>query len=265
MMKAMVFQSVFHSMVRAHNAAAAAGGRLLGILEKLVFVVAAGGLVTIILVQMPRWYVLLVPGVERIRLEGSFVHVDRLEVERMIDAAVEDGFFSVDLPRLESSLRGIAWVKQVWVRRVWPRTLRIELTEYEAAVRWGSDALLDVDGRVFRGSRLRDGASLPVLYGPRGKESELLDWYRRITASLSKIGFSVKVLREDYQGSLSIMLDNGWLLRLGAERWEERLQRFRVAYMAALSKSERHDRIACLDFRYVSGFTVGWERSECYR
>ncbi len=223
-------------------------------------------LVTLIIYQSPQWYATLFPGIRRVHIEGNFIHIDRLRIEKVIDQATGGGFFEIDPAAIEQQLKRINWVKDAWVYRIWPRTLSIVLEERDPVAYWGESALLDTQAKVFYPEQI-DMRQLPMIQGVPGREKFLLDTYKRMNKRLAALDLSIQFLKESDRRSLHLILSNGWALQLGRQQWDERLTRFITVYPVALSDTSdvRLHNIQCMDFRYVGSFAVSKQRQECYQ
>ena len=225
--------------------------------ERLLFVVVALSLVGSVFIYRAHWMPLLFSPIEHVQLHGQFIYIDRFEVEQLVRNSLGDHFFDTDLRALKYSLETLPWVKRTHVARVWPRTLSIEIEEHVAAARWGRDALLSTEGKVFAPAAI-NANNLAVLYASQSMELVALERYRQARALLeTDTGVSPVALGEDRHGSWSLRLSNGLLIKVGDVQWESRLTRFAAAWRDGLAKQA--ERIRCVDLRYASGFAVAWK------
>ena len=237
---------------------------MLIIFERLFFTVVLIALVSVVVVQSPQWYATLLPGIQKVEVDGNFIHIDRLSIEKAINEAVTGDFFDTDLALLEEQLERRQWIKQVWIKRVWPHTLSIQIEEHQALVRWGDQALIDEEGEFFV---VEDDSkpALPIIHGERGRSQFLLNQYGQMNQSLQAINLSIHLLEESVRGTLHLILSNGWHLQFGKKKWEQRLERFIRVYQSVLSQADQKlMQIHCLDFRYARGFASKQNSVECF-
>ncbi len=239
---------------------ATAGARLAGAaraFERTVFAFAVAALVAAAFIDRHHWMPLLFPQVKHVQLQGRFIHIDRLDVEQLVQGALGEHFFDADLHALKISLEALPWVRRAHVARVWPQTLHLEIEEHDVVARWGVDALLSAEGEVFRSAGATAGAGLPLLYAHSEPALTALSRYRRARELLAGDGNAkIKMFGEDRRGSWSLLLDNGILVKAGDRDWEARFHRFAAAWRGGLSAQAA--RIRCVDLRYPDGFAVAW-------
>ena len=237
-------------------------GRFLATIEMIVFGLLLIGMILFIAMQFPRWYAVMFPGINQVHLEGYFLHIDRFEIEKIIADATENNLFEVDLAELKHNLEKIGWVKNVRIDHFTPQTLKIIIEEYEGVARWSNDYLIDTEGEIFKPQEFHP-TNLPRLDGKPGREKALLAMYRMMNERLRTIGLAIQILQENDRRSLRLILDNGLLLKLGAREHEKRLDRFIIAWKHTVQGVA--GQVSCLDFRYLSGFAMGWEKTACYQ
>ncbi len=229
--------------------------RLARTLERLLFAAVLAALVASVFVYHRHWMPLLFPAVRHVQLHGQFIHIDRFEVERLVQGGLGEHFFDTDLYVLKRLLETMPWVRHARVTRVWPQTLRVEIKEHDAAARWGLDALISEQGVVFTPARINaDG--LPTLYASPGLELTALERYRTARELLADDS-AIRALGEDRHGPWSLLLDGGILVKVGDEHWESRFKRFADAWRGGLHAQA--GRIRCVDLRYPDGFAVMWK------
>ncbi len=238
-----------------------AGERLAGAaraFERAAFVFAVAALIAAAFMHRHHWAPLLLPQVKHVQLQGRFIHIDRLEVEQLVQNALGEHFFDADLHALKLSLEALPWVRRARVARVWPQTLHVEIEEHDAVARWGVDALLSAEGEVFRPAERPADAGLPLLYASSDAAPTALSRYRRARELLAgDDGAGIKAFGEDRRGSWRLLLDNGVLVKVGDGDWDARFRRFAAAWSGGLSAQAT--RIRCVDLRYPDGFAVAWK------
>lgn len=227
-------------------------------LERATFVLAVSALIAAAFMHRGYWAPLLFPPIKHVQLQGRFIHIDRLDVEQLVQNALGEHFFDADLHALKLSLEALPWVRRAHVSRVWPQTLHVGIEEHDAAARWGVDALLSAEGEVFRPAGRSVGAGLPMLYASSGAALTALDRYRRARELFAGAGGAeIKAFGEDRRGSWNLLLDNGILVKAGGGDWKARFRRFAAAWRGGLNAQAA--RIRCVDLRYPDGFAVAWK------
>ena len=119
-------------------------------------------------------------------------------------------FMTQDVNIIQSQIERLPWIKQASVRKQWPDELKIHLVEYVPIARWNDQHMMDVDGNSF--SVPTDRAkeqNLPLLFGPEGSESEVLQGYRDMGQVLAKDKFTLKEAAMTARRSWQLTLNNG--------------------------------------------------------
>ena len=224
--------------------------------EKLVFFAAVSALAGVIFINRQAFVPLLSPVIEDVRLQGQFVHLERLHVDRLAQDSIGQYFFSIDLQAIQRAIEALPRVKHARVIKVWPRTLSVTIEEHRAEARWGTDALISSESVVFRPGRTTD-RHLPLLYAREGRETVTLARYREAKRLFAQVGApGIEMLAEDPLGEWRIQLAGGISVKVGDTDWERRLQRFAVVWQSELR--EESERIRYVDLRYSDGCAVAW-------
>jgi cell division protein FtsQ len=210
---------------------------------------------------------------KEIVVRGELRNADATEIESAVDGA-GGNFFATDLAALRERLEQVTWVRRVDLRRVWPDRLELKIEEHVAFARWGqvggvfqSRGLVNTFGEPFS-APLEEAAAakLPLFVGPAGSEAEIARRYRRFAVLLAPLGETPDrvVLTARYAWQLRV--SGGLNLELGrdgAERVEQRLERFVAVYPESLGRLPlRADAPRNVDLRYPNGFTLrvaGWK------
>ncbi len=58
--------------------------------------------------------------IKTIQLSGSFQNIDQDEVASSLQQFIGEGFFSVDISRVQKTLSDKPWAEAVSIRRIWP-------------------------------------------------------------------------------------------------------------------------------------------------
>ena len=113
-----------------------------------------------------------------VEVSGEFRHLSRSAIQYTAGAAIDGGFFTCDMQMLRNSVLAMPWVADVSIRRVWPDRLNMRVVERLPLARWGDDALVSTDARVFRPRDLGEYAQLVKLGGPDGSAPRVVAFYQ---------------------------------------------------------------------------------------
>jgi cell division protein FtsQ len=194
--------------------------------------------------------------VRNLVVEGTFQRVTPIQVEAAVAEGLDAGFMTVDLGRLRERVQELDWVDRANVGRRWPDTLIVNVTEHQAAARWGEQGLLNVRGELFTEQSQHAFPELPSLAGPPGTERDVARRYLAVRGKLAEAGLSLERLELDERGSWRFVLAGGQEIRLGRRDIDERLYRFFDVVAPALAAELK--RVEYVDLRYTNGFAVGW-------
>lgn len=216
--------------------------------------VLAAACVTVAVYVSTLW--LMDRPITAVSVEGPFERVSAMQLEKALVAHLQHGFLSTDLGKIQRAAVTLPWVATASVQRRWPGTLVVRVTEQQPAACWGDDGLLNQAGELFVDGEVRVPAELPRLNGPAGTERRVAAMYFSIESKLEQRGFAALSLDLDARGAWTFRLNNGVVVRLGAEAVEQRLERFfRALDSGVVVNSER---VAYVDMRYTHGFAIGW-------
>lgn len=194
--------------------------------------------------------------VTAVRVDGEFKHQTRAQLHAAISGYAAGGFFSVDADAVRRAALQLPWVATASVRRVWPDSLQVVVTEHKPLARWGASALLNEYGQIFSPAVASFPSGLPLLAGPPGLETALLERMAKLNAALQPLRQHVQRVSLDARRSWSVTLNNGVELQLGHEDIDTRVQRYIDAYAAALAP--RVTQLVAVDLRYTNGFAARW-------
>ena len=182
---------------------------------------------------------------------GSLRHVTRKQIETVVRHQVRGNFFTVDLDALRNAFTKLPWVRTAAVRRVWPQSLEVTLEEHVALARWGSSAVLNVHGELFRAALDEE---LPLFEGPDDSPLEMLQQYVVFSGSLRPLQQSIREMKLSPRRAWRLLLDTGTVVELGREQMEARLERYVLVHHR--SSGQLNPQPGYVDLRYPSGFAV---------
>lgn len=251
--------------VRHHAAAKAsaqrqtwrAGWRILGVLLVLTaagFGVEAG----LRALRQPGAFPL-----RQVQVEGVLRNLTEADLQPLARAYLGQNFFVANLEDLRAALAADPWVEAVSVRRWWPDTVEIRLRERVAFGYWGEPAagrpaeMVDVNGRRFHPTTVRQPGPWPQLRGPDGREPALIAAWQAITELLEPSGLRLTQLTQDERRAWWLTFEGGLQVCLGQKQFDERLRRLALVYPRVLAAQAA--RIAIVDLRYDDGFAVRWK------
>jgi cell division protein FtsQ len=194
--------------------------------------------------------------ISTVSVQGEYRHLDKQDLQAVIEPHLSGGFFAIDLQRIKLELESVPWVYQADVKRVWPAELMVSVVEQVPLVKWKSDGYLNAQGQPFYPTGEVELNRLPVLSAPEGHQQKILAAYQWLVPALSAYGFSIDILDLDAKGAMNLVLSNGLVLKFGFGSYEAKLNRFLLTYESKLK--EKLDLISYVDLRYTNGLSVGW-------
>ncbi|MCZ6723452.1 MAG: cell division protein FtsQ/DivIB [Gammaproteobacteria bacterium] len=195
--------------------------------------------------------------IRTIQLSGSFQNIDQQAVQSSLQQFIGEGFFSLDINRVQKSLSDKPWTDSVSIRRVWPDRLKIVVIENKPVARWDSDHLISDKAVVFAAATGAFG-HLPIVNSASDSPGQMLGLFYRLETRFEKLNEQVAVLRKDSRGALEIQLESGLTIKLGRMDIERKITRFVAIYRQHIYP--RRDQIQALDLRYSNGFAVAWKK-----
>lgn len=192
----------------------------------------------------------------KIVLQGDLKYIQAQDVQQALSHMEHIGtFMSQDVDELQQAVTALPWVAQASIRKQWPDTVKIYLTEHNAAAVWNGYALLNDDGDVFEPDLGALKEEKVKLYGPKGSSYKVLATWRDIAPLFHPLGLTITSLLLNDRQAWQIILDNGIRLELGKESLNERVNRFITLYHQLGKKTEQ---VSYIDLRYDTGAAVGW-------
>lgn len=186
-----------------------------------------------------------------VHLVAAPKYVQSADIEAVVKQNLRGTFFTIDLARARRGFEAVPWVRKADVRRQWPDRIEVRLEEHEPLARWGTLALVNVQGEIFEAPY--DG-KLPVFNGPAGAAKEMAIQYAYFRKSLAPLGREPVQVNVSPRRAWSLRIDTGTTLELGRNDLENRLARFVQNYERAAQYLGR--RVDYIDLRYRNGFAV---------
>lgn len=189
--------------------------------------------------------------INAVEVSGQLDHVNRKQVELIVEEHLTGNFFTLDLKKTRDAFEKLPWTRNVSVRRHWPSSLTVEIEEHKALARWGDIALVNTYGELFHGA---SDADLPVFYGAGNAVKDVAEHYARFGKILNPTQLKIAQVTLSSRLAWEIKTDDNLLISLGRENMEVRLNQFSVAYQTVL----RHlnTTIQYADLRYPNGFAL---------
>jgi cell division protein FtsQ len=193
-----------------------------------------------------------------IDVNGEFQQLKPAKVQQVVVDAIDGGFFTCKMDGLRAAVLAMPWVEDVSIRRVWPDRLSMTVIEQVPLARWADDALINVNGGVFRPATLdQQHAGLVRLHGPDGSEQRVVAFFQAAVPAARSRGLRIRAVELDARRHWWVRFDGDLTLSLGREDVERRLaQFFRVYPRLAADPTRRPARV---DMRYAHGFAVRWK------
>jgi cell division protein FtsQ len=192
-----------------------------------------------------------------IDVKGEFQQLEPARVQQVVIDAIDGGFFTCRIHKLRVAVLEMPWVEDVSIRRVWPDRLSMTVTEQVPLARWGDDALINVNGGVFRPGTLGGYSGLVRLHGPEGAEQRVVGFFQAAVPAARLRGLHIREVELDARRHWWVRFDDGLTLSLGREDTEQRLAQFFRVYPGLTAEPSRQPQR--VDMRYAHGFAVRWK------
>lgn len=201
--------------------------------------------------------------VTQVQIEGKFNQIDPATVKTAILPAIRGNIFAIDLDKIQISAEKLSWISAASVRRAWPDGVRVAITEHQPVARWNHSRWLDNRGRILELPSFKNN-SLVSLIGPDNVAPLQLKTLFKFQPQLEKSGFTLLELKINSRRALTLTVEHSGLtdqltLKLGSEKYNDRLQRFLNTYQTF--DTERFAQLKTIDLRYPNGFAVSWRNS----
>lgn len=186
--------------------------------------------------------------------DKKLLNVTHEQIAHLARNEIKGNFISVNLTEVREAFVKLPWVRDAKVNREWPHVLNVTLEEHQALAYWGSHALVNTYGEVFRVTVERD---LPIFIGPKeASAQEVAQQYRRFNKILAPLQQSIAEISLTPRYAWRIQLNTGTVLELGRNEIEERLVRYVAVYNHSIARFNQEGPLAYVDLRYPNGFAI---------
>jgi cell division protein FtsQ len=192
--------------------------------------------------------------IKSVKVVSRFEHVDEAQLKNIIAPFVMRGFFNVSSNELRQQLLQLPWIAAVSIERIWPNKLSIQITEQQAVAKWGSDKLLNTEGKIFAPTSNTFPAHLPILIASDDQQELLWQYFLECKQLLHPLGLDINLLELNARGALHMVLNNGIEVELGRTDLAPRLQRLVAVYPKLMA--DKQGRVEYIDLRYNNGLAV---------
>jgi len=186
-----------------------------------------------------------------VKVDGKLSHVSREQVKLIVEKHLKGNFFTLDLAKARDAFEKLPWARKVSVRRRWPDKLEVMVEEHQALARWGSVALVNVQGELFHAA---SGSDLPVFYGPNDGVIEVASQYDAFNKVLKTANMEIATLTLTPRRAWQVTTNNGIVIELGRVDMQPRLEKFANVYSTTIAGLNK--KVTYADLRYPNGFAV---------
>ncbi len=211
------------------------------------------GLAAVLLVYAVLLFAVRLPvfPLRNVDVKGELRHVNREQVQFIVAREIKGNFFTLDLNLTREAFEKLPWVRNVSVRRRWPDRLEVAIEEHVVLARWGSSALVNTHGELFRAA---SDTVLPEFNGPEDSAMELAGDYEGFSRLLKPLNLTLTQMVLSDRRALQLKLNNGLVVELGRDKVRERLEKFVGVYDQTIAKLPHS--VDYADLRYPNGFAV---------
>ncbi len=193
---------------------------------------------------------------QKIRIQGTFKHLNTVRIKQQLSAYLGRGFFSLDIQSIQRQIARQNWIQSVSIQRVWPGELRVDINEKQAVARWDDRHLLSSNARVFKANSQAFG-DLPLVHGFKGDSEKVFLEYRRLSKRFGTLGVTIREMIIDGKGALTLLLGNRIKVKMGSEQRARKIKHFVAIYPKIIRPQAAA--IRQIDFRYSNGFAIAWK------
>ena len=186
--------------------------------------------------------------------DGRLRKVTRQQIEQIVRNEITGNFFTVNLSAVRQALSELPWVRTAQINRDWPDGLNVLLEEHKVLAHWGSSALVNTYGEIFRAVAEEE---LPLFVGPMEESSrEMAQRYINFSKILEPLKQHIVELNLSPRYAWCIRLETGTVLELGRGQTETALARYSSVYDHSIARLNQEIQPDYMDLRYPNGFAV---------
>lgn len=167
----------------------------------------------------------------------------------------DSNLLNLNLEKLKAAIEKNPSIAYADIERVWPNHLNIQIHSWVPVAYWKPHEFLNVYGEIFISTQKPD-AELPIFSGPDDMTVKMLNFYQKTNTAFSSLLLSIKSLDLSFEGSWTIQLNNGIILKLGYDDLLDKIQRFVVVYPKLITSHSILPKV--VDLRYKHGIAVTW-------
>lgn len=174
-------------------------------------------------------------------------------IEEKISWIENKSFFSVDLNEVQAEVERLPFVDHVSVHRRWPSTIQIKVDESIPMAFWNDESLVTTSGQIFNIPEHFTPPVIARIYASDDFMEYATHKFRQCQQILKLRGLSLRQLTIEQSGSITIELNNNWLVNIGDKDFEKRLDR-----LGLLLTEFEFDTVQKVDLRYGKGAAITW-------
>ncbi|MFI4968763.1 MAG: cell division protein FtsQ/DivIB [Lysobacterales bacterium] len=226
------------------------------LIKLLAWTVALGLVALPIVGVLNGWFASDRWPVTRLDVRAEFNHVSAEKIRAAAAPSLGGGFFAIRLDDLRDAVARLPWVEHVEARKRWPDAIDLVVYEQQPYARWGSDRLVNRQGRIFSVAGAEGLQGLPRLAGPDDRLGDVLRFYAECVGEFSNSGLVINAVTLSPRGGWRLDLASGAVIEIGRDDPQQRLKRFLDVWPRLVG--ERPEAPAYIDLRYENGFAMRW-------
>ncbi len=192
--------------------------------------------------------------IKTIVIEGNLSHVSAENIQSLVQKELTGNFFTLNTSIAHQQILSMPWVAAVSFRREWPSTVSVHITEQIPIAQWGSNGLMNAEGKIFYPDINSIPANLPVFIGQSEQAKTMIDFYRTVSLLSTLLNLTVTQETLSARASWTLQFNNNMTVTLGRDQALSRFKRF-VALYPKLIQADTQP-ITSIDLRYPNGFSV---------
>ncbi len=193
---------------------------------------------------------------KKVKIFATYEHVNHQLLQATIANHLNQGFFRINVFTIKQHLLRIPWIYDVSIKKRWPDTIIIHVAEQTAAMRWGTEALVNIHGKIFTTDRKHLAANLPVIFGPADHAQEIFNACKKIITLLEPLDLTVKKLTLTPHRHWEILLNNNTIVYLGETEPMKQIESLVNLYRKITANHSGEPK--SIDLRYRNGLAVRW-------